>query len=133
VEAVLLAQGAAGEFEMEDEEIGVDLEATEPTDLAMVQVTISPRSSTGWHTHAGPSMVIVAQGAVRLIEPEHGDDGDGDGCREETFTAGTAWAHPSDTHNIANDGAEPTVVYITYFLPEGGSPALVPADPPRGC
>jgi hypothetical protein len=136
IEAVLLAQGAAGEFEMEDEEIGVQLEATEPTDVAVVQVTLAPRSSTGWHRHAGPSMVVVASGMVRLIEPEHGDhwdDGDGHGCREETFPAGTAWAHPSDTHNIANDGAEPTVVYITYFLPEGATPALIPAAPPHGC
>jgi hypothetical protein len=137
VEAVLLAQGAAGEFEMEDEETGVQLEATEPTDVVVLQVTLAPRSSTGWHRHAGPSMVVVASGMVRLIEPEHGDDGnddgDGHGCREETFPAGTAWAHPSDTHNIANDGDEPTVVYITYFLPEGATPALIPADPPHGC
>ena len=134
VEAVLLAQGAAGEFEMEDEEIGVQLEATEPTDVAVLQVTLSPRSSTGWHRHAGPSMVVVASGMVRLIEPRHGHhDGHGHGCTDETFTAGTAWAHPSGPHNIANDGTEPTVVYITYFLPEGATPALIPADPPPGC
>ena len=133
VEAVVLAQGAAGEFRLGDEETGVHLLATEPTDLAMVRVTVSPRSSTGWHTHAGPSMVIVAQGAVRLIEPAHEHYWYDGGCTEETFPAGTAFPHPSDTHNVANDGAEPAVVYITYFLPEGGSPALVPADPPPGC
>jgi hypothetical protein len=136
IEAVVLAQGAAGEFELEDEEIGFDLEATQPTDVFVVQVTLSPNSSTGWHQHAGPSMVVVASGMVRLIEPEHVNDGDDDwghGCREETFPAGTAWAHPSDTHNIANDGDEPTVVYLTYFLPEGATPALIPADPPHGC
>ena len=130
IEAVVLAQGAAGEFEIEDEEIGVELEATEPTDVFVVQVTISPNSSTGWHLHAGPSMVVVAEGMVRLIEPVHGD---GHGCTDETFTAGTAWAHPSHLHNIANDGDEPTVVYLTYFLPEGETPALIPADPPHGC
>ncbi len=41
--------------------------------------------------------------------------------------------HPSVTHNIANDGAEPTVVYLTYFLPEGATPALIPVDAPPGC
>jgi hypothetical protein len=137
IEAVLLAQGSAGEFEMEDEETGIDFEATEATDVAVVKVTLSPRSSTGWHRHAGPSMVVVASGMVRLIEPRHGDhghhDGHGHGCTDETFTAGTAWAHPASTHNIANDGAEPTVVYLTYFLPEGATPALIPADPPHGC
>ena len=138
LDAVLLAQGSAGTFELGDEAAGVQLEATEATDVAVVQVTISPGSSTGWHRHAGPSVVVVASGMVRLIVPEHGDeghghDGDGHGCTDETFTAGTAWAHPATVHNIANDGAEPTVVYITYFLPEGATPALIPADPPHGC
>jgi hypothetical protein len=137
IAAVLLAQGSAGEFEMEHEATGIDFEATEATDVAVVQVTLSPRSSTGWHRHAGPSMVVVASGMVRLIAPGHGDDGDhdgdGDGCKEETFHAGTAFAHPAATHNVANDGTEPTVVYLTYFLPEGTTPALIPADRPHGC
>jgi hypothetical protein len=136
LEAVLLAQGSAGTFELGDEAAGVQLEATEATDVAVVQVTISPGSSTGWHRHAGPSMVVVASGMVRIIEPGHGDDedhDDGDGCREETFTAGTAWSHPASTHNIANDGTEPTLVYVTYFLPEGTTPALIPVDRPHGC
>jgi quercetin dioxygenase-like cupin family protein len=132
VAAVLLAQGAAGVFDIED--AGVHLQATGSTDLAMVQVTVQPHSSTGWHTHAGPSMVIVKNGAVRLIEPTEGEHwGDGHGCTDETFAAGAAFAHPADVHDVANDGAEPAVVYITYFLPEGGTPALVPADPPPGC
>ncbi len=134
IEGVLLSQGAAGEFELEDEETGVELEATQATDVAMVKVTLSPRSSTGWHRHAGPSMVVVASGMVRMILPEHGGgDGQDHGCTDETFTAGTAWVHPAGTHNIANDGAEPTVVYLTYFLPEGATPALIPVDAPPGC
>jgi hypothetical protein len=77
-------------------------------------------------------MVVVASGMVRLIVPEHGD-GDNRGCTDETFTAGTAWVHPATTHNIANDGDEPTVVYLTYFLPQGTTPAIIPVDPPHGC
>ena len=130
LEAVLLAQGSAGEFELEHQATGIDLEADEATDVAVVQVTISPHSSTGWHRHAGPSLVVVASGQVRMIMPEHGDD---HGCTDETFHAGTAWVHPASTHNIANDGDEPTVVYLTYFLPEGATPALIPADAPHGC
>ncbi|MFP5370183.1 MAG: cupin domain-containing protein [Actinomycetes bacterium] len=125
----LLAQGSAGEIDIDDDETGVEVEADEATDVAVVKVTISPQSSTGWHRHAGPSMVVVASGTVRLIEPAHGDDG----CTDETFTAGDAWAHPSGTHNVANDGTEPTVVYVTFFLPEGATSALIPADPPHGC
>jgi quercetin dioxygenase-like cupin family protein len=128
VESVLLARGSAGEFDLGDEAAGVQLTATEPTDVVMVEVTLRPRSSTGWHTHAGPSMVVVASGTERLVEPRHHY-----GCTQETFTAGDAFVHPAHVHNVVNDSAKPVVVYITYFVPEGASPALIPAAAPRGC
>jgi len=128
VDSVLLARGAAGEFHIANPDTGVTLRATESTDVVMVKTTVQPHSSTGWHTHAGPSVVIVASGAVRLIEPEDGDD-----CAQETFSAGASFVHPADVHDVANDGAEAAVVYATYFVPEGASPALVPVDRPRGC
>ena len=46
------------------------LRATEPTDVVVVQVTGQPHTSTGWHTHAGPSMVVLVSGEARLIEPK---------------------------------------------------------------
>ncbi|MGY1830195.1 hypothetical protein ACI8AA_07155 [Geodermatophilus sp. SYSU D01180] len=128
VQVTVLARGAAGELAISDEQTGFHLRADRPTDVVMVQATVPPHSSTGWHTHAGPSTAVVASGAVRLIEPE-----DGHGCTEETLPAGTAWVHPKHVHDIANDGAQPAVVYLTYYLPAGASPALVPADPPHGC
>jgi quercetin dioxygenase-like cupin family protein len=129
LEFVLLARGSAGEFAIADEEIGFHLRATEPTDVVVVQVTGQPHTSTGWHTHAGPSMVVLVSGEARLIEPKEGRRG----CTEETFSAGDSYVHPSGTHLVANDGDEPVSAYIIYFVPEEASPALVPADPPRGC
>jgi quercetin dioxygenase-like cupin family protein len=130
VSSELLARGAAGEFRIRDEEAGVRLGATEPTDVAMVRATLAPRSSTGWHGHGGPSMVIVASGTLRMIEPGHEHD---DGCTDHAFEAGTAFAHPSGTHDFANDGDDPVVFYLVYFVPEGSSPAPVAADAPHGC
>src|SRR4051812_33541252 len=129
VQSVVLARGAAGEFDIADEPTGFHLQATESTDVVMVQSTVAPHSSTGWHTHAGPSIAVVASGTERLIEPRSW----GHGCTEETVTAGDAFVHPSDTHNVANDSDEPVVLYLTYFVPEGASPALVPVDAPPGC
>jgi quercetin dioxygenase-like cupin family protein len=130
VASELLARGAAGEFGIRDRQAGVRLQATEPTDLALVRATLAPLSSTGWHGHAGPSMVVVASGTLRMIEPKER----GRGCTEESFPSGSAFTHPSHTHNFANDGTEPVVFYIAYFVPEGASPAPLPvADAPRGC
>ncbi|RFU19235.1 cupin domain-containing protein [Geodermatophilus marinus] len=125
-----LARGAAGEFAIQDRETGVRVAATEPTDVVLVRATLPPESSTGWHRHAGPSVVVVNSGTLRMVAPQHGD---GHGCSEETFASGTAFAHPSSTHTFANDGPEPLVFSIVYFVPEGASPAPIPADPPHGC
>jgi hypothetical protein len=130
VSSELLARGAAGEFEITDEEAAVRLRGADPTDVAMVRATLAPMSSTGWHRHLGPSMVVVASGTLRMIEPQHGH---GHGCTDGSFGAGSAFAHPSGTHDFANDGSDPVVFYLTYFVPEGASPAPVPVDAPRGC
>lgn len=134
VTSELLARGAAGEFGIRDEGAGVRLAATERTDMALVRATLAPESSTGWHRHEGPSMVIVTSGALRMIAPHDGDGADDDhGCTAETFGTGTAFPHPSGTHNFANDGSEPAVFHLVYFVPEGTSPAPIPVDPPHGC
>jgi quercetin dioxygenase-like cupin family protein len=124
-----LARGAAGEFAIKDRRAGVHLEATRPTDVVLVKATLPGDSSTGWHRHPGPSMVIVESGTLRMIAPGHGHHG----CTEQTFTDGSAFPHPSSVHNFANDQDEPVVFYIAYFVPEGASPAPVMADPPRRC
>jgi quercetin dioxygenase-like cupin family protein len=128
VESVVLARGSAGEFDIDDEATGVHLQATESTDVVMVKATVAPHSSTGWHRHAGPSMAVVASGTERLIEPRQHY-----GCTEETFTAGDAFVHPADVHDVVNDSSQPVVIYLTYFVPAGASPALIPFAPPRGC
>ncbi|MGY1601500.1 hypothetical protein [Geodermatophilus sp. SYSU D00815] len=124
----LLARGAAGEFAVE--EAGVDLRGEQPTDVAVVRATLAPQSSLPWHEHPGPSMVVVQSGTLRLVQPVHGG---GHGCTEETFGPGTAFVHRAEAHAFANDRPEPVVFYITYFVPEGASPAPVPVDPPPGC
>jgi hypothetical protein len=126
----VLARGAAGEFHVRDAQTGVRLQATESTDVVVVAATLAPHSSTGWHRHAGPSVVVVTSGTLRMIEPGHGRHRS---CSEEVFPTGTAFAHPSGTHDFADDGDQSVAFTITYLVPEGASPAPVPADPPPAC
>lgn len=130
VTSEVLARGAAGEFAVEDVTTGIEMQGDQPTDVVVVRVTLATLSSIPWHRHAGLSMVVVQSGSLRLVEPRHGD---GRGCTEETFGPGSAFAHPADVHALGNDGDQPTVFYLTYFVPQGASPAPVPVDPPRGC
>ncbi|HYM82601.1 MAG TPA: cupin domain-containing protein, partial [Candidatus Dormibacteraeota bacterium] len=53
------------------------------SDLYVQQNTWQPGGSTGWHTHPGPSFVIVTKGSVTVY------DGDDPACTPHVFTAGT--------------------------------------------
>lgn len=100
----------------------------------MVAAALAPHTSTGWHGHAGPSVVVVTSGTLRMVEPghEHGH-GQRRSCSEDVFPAGTAFAHPSGTHDFADDGDQPVAFTITYLVPEGASPAPVPVVPAPTC
>ena len=54
------------------------------SDLYVQQNTWQPGGSTGWHTHPGPSFVIVTQGSVTVYE------GDDSSCTPHVYTAGYA-------------------------------------------
>ena len=53
------------------------------SDLYVQQNTWQPGGSTGWHTHPGPSFVIVTQGSVTVYE------GDDKTCTPHVYTANT--------------------------------------------
>ena len=123
-----LARGAAGEFRIRDHDMGLKLRAGKPTDLALVKATLDPGGYTGWHGHAGPSLVVVKTGTLTMYQPHS------HWCSVETFGPGKAFTHPTDVHNFVNLGTEVVEFYIVYFLPAGASPA--PIDEPvvpAGC
>jgi hypothetical protein len=37
------------------------------TDVAMAQITVDPGGSSGWHSHPGGAIIIVKEGAHRLL------------------------------------------------------------------
>jgi hypothetical protein len=54
------------------------------SDLFIQDNTWQPGGSTGWHTHPGPSFVIVTEGSVTVY------DGDDPACTPHVYTANTA-------------------------------------------
>lgn len=53
------------------------------SDLFVQQNTWQPGGTTGWHTHPGPSFIIVTQGSVTAYE------GDDPSCTPHVYTANT--------------------------------------------
>jgi hypothetical protein len=134
----LLARGAAGEFRIHDESMGLKMEARRDTDVAVVRATLAPGGTTGWHGHPGPSIVIVKTGTLTMREPRHRDHGHHHRgwrrCSEQTFTSGSAFVHPEDEHEFVNDAGVATEFIVVYLVPAGATPLLndVPI-PPREC
>ena len=139
----LLARAAAGEFRIHDNDMRLRMDAKSPTDVAIVQATLAPGGSTGWHGHPGPSIVIVRSGTVTMYEARHhdadhaaDDDRDGDrrrGCAVQSFGPGQAFVHPPSVHNFVNTGQGTAEFYVEYFVPAGVTPLLRDEPAPPEC
>ena len=94
---------------------------------AIVQnVTIEPGAATGWHSHHGPVIVVVASGTMTLYQA------DDPTCAGETYSAGDVFVDPGqgNVHNARNEGTVGVSLYATYFdVPVGAGPALPHPNP----
>ena len=87
------------------------------TDIAMVQLTVNPGGSSGWHSHPGGAIVIVKQGELTVYKSVGSD------CQATTYTAGQAFIErPGELDDVLNIGQVPYVLYVTFpRVPPGGS------------
>jgi quercetin dioxygenase-like cupin family protein len=92
------------------------------TNAVLQHVRLTPGQNTGWHTHPGPNIVMMAQGLLTVID-EH--------CIETQYRPGQGLATGLDVHEgIA--GPEGADFYSLYFLPENADVLRTDAVPP-GC
>jgi hypothetical protein len=103
------------------------------SDVFIVKATLGaadatdPRPGmTDWHTHTGPSVVIVTQGTltVQMTTPNGA-------CMTHSVSPGQAFFHTTGPHNFVNNGTTTAEFYVAYFVPAG--PPLVPAADPGTC
>jgi len=78
-------------------------------DIVVAQNTVQPGGSSGWHSHPGGAIVVVAQGQITTYESVGGH------CVITTYTAGQAFTERADKALIAkNTGSTVTVVIATF-------------------
>jgi len=84
------------------------------SDLYVLENRIAPGGTFGWHSHPGPSLVIVKSGALTLYlaaDPS---------CTPHVVGAGSGFVdNGGDVHVVRNEGSVETVVYVTSLIPEG--------------
>lgn len=85
-----------------------------PTDVHILENRIVPGGTFGWHSHPGPSIVVVKSGALTLY---HGDDPT---CTPNVIAAGSGFVDDGgDVHVVRNEGSVDAVVYVTSLVPHG--------------
>jgi quercetin dioxygenase-like cupin family protein len=80
----------------------------------VLQNTIAPGGTFGWHSHPGPSLVIVKSGTATFYLA------DDPTCSPQVVTAGHGFVDGGhDTHVVRNEGTEPLVTVVVSFVPAG--------------
>jgi quercetin dioxygenase-like cupin family protein len=99
------------------------------TDLYVVDNVIAPGGTTGWHTHAGPSVIIVKSGTVTNYRAEARR------CAGVDYPAGSAFvdAGGNDIHELKNNTDQPVETVAIQFIPHGQPRKTDLPEVPPGC
>jgi len=84
------------------------------SDLYVLQNTIRPGGTFGWHSHPGPSLVIVKSGTATFYMA------DDPTCSPRIVTAGQGFIdNGHDTHVVRNEGSVDLVTVVASLVPAG--------------
>jgi quercetin dioxygenase-like cupin family protein len=86
--------------------------------LYLVQNTVIPGGTFGWHSHPGPSLVIVVSGTATEYE------GDDPTCTPHVHPAGSTFVDAGEAtgHLVRNEGSVNLVVVVARLIPEAVAP-----------
>jgi quercetin dioxygenase-like cupin family protein len=84
------------------------------TDVHILENRIAPGGTFGWHSHPGPSIVVVQSGALTLYRADDPE------CTPQVYAAGSGFVDQGgDVHVVRNEGDVEAVVYVTSIIPQG--------------
>jgi quercetin dioxygenase-like cupin family protein len=94
------------------------------TDLYVLSNRIAPGGNFGWHSHPGPSFVIIKSGTATVYlgaDPQ---------CRPHKYRAGTGFVDKGRAvHIVRNEGTVDLVTVVVSFTPRGAPRRIDQADP----
>jgi quercetin dioxygenase-like cupin family protein len=94
------------------------------SDLHVLRNTIVPGGTFGWHSHPGPSLVIVAAGTATFYL------GDDPTCTPHVIpTGGTFVDQGHDVHLVRNEGAINLVTVVVSLIPQGAARRIDEPNP----
>lgn len=99
----------------------------DPSRTVVARFTVQPGAQFPWHSHAGPVIVNVVEGALVYVGA--------DDCVEREYPAGTSFVDlgHGDVHSAFNDTEDVTVLVGTFLQAPAAGPLLIPAEAPADC
>jgi mannose-6-phosphate isomerase-like protein (cupin superfamily) len=99
--------------------------ADTPTDVYVVTNTVEPGGHSGWHTHSGPSLVLVKAGTATVY------DGADPACTPATYPAGTGFVDPGGghVHMVRNAGNGQLELIAFQMIPAGAARRIEAPNP----
>jgi len=102
----------------------VDLRTKGQTDVTVVENHVAPGGSFGWHSHPGPSVVIVKSGTITFYR------GDDPTCTPLTYNAGDSFVDQGNVVHVGrNEGTTKLVVVTVRFVPDGAATRIDQPSP----
>ena len=94
------------------------------SDLHVIQNTIAPGGTFGWHSHPGPSLVIVRSGTATFYM------GDDPTCTPHVVPAGSGFVDAGhDVHVVRNEGSVDLVTVVASLVPAGAARRIDEPNP----
>jgi quercetin dioxygenase-like cupin family protein len=94
------------------------------SDFHVLQNTIIPGGTFGWHSHPGPSLVIVKAGTATFY---HADDPT---CTPHVVPTGSGFVDSGGTvHVVRNEGNVDLVTIVASLVPAGAARRIDEPDP----
>jgi uncharacterized cupin superfamily protein len=135
--STLIARGRLGKIDppnfllhsQRDEEIEQLWRSTQKTeglsDIYVQSNVWAPGGSTGWHSHPGPSLIIVTAGTVTNYE------GHDPACKPHVYKSGMTIvdAGGDHIHILRNEGAVEAKTIAVQFIPANAARRIDVADP----
>jgi quercetin dioxygenase-like cupin family protein len=108
-------------------------------DNVVTRTTVTPRGSSGWHSHPGGAIVIIQQGEMTIYstfgkgtdEQGQGQSGEKGRCVITRYTHGQSFIERvGEVVQAVNTGSTDTIIIATFpGVPVGGSARIDKPNP----
>ena len=105
----------------------LDLRTKGDSDVIVTESRLVPGATFGWHSHPGPSLVVVKSGTLSFYR------GDDPTCTAQIVQAGEVLIDPGNVVHVGrNEGSVDLVVLTTRLIPDGAA-ARIDEPAPGNC